>query len=230
MQTPAAPDADHLDALIGRAAHLALWLAGQVREMLAPLPGKVLEAPFLRHLLRHYLVPAEAALRRAVHLIAADMSAPRAPLRPLRPLRPPPRVIVPLEPVKRETVRPPTFRLTEPQPRPQTDFIPEHLRPRIRVLSPDAPLASPPPASQPRQRASLESRLRRRFAALDAALANPEREARRLLRLQARKTPRKPLLAFARIPGYRARPLQESGRSALSSINAELVARHLNTS
>lgn len=227
MQTPAAPDADHLDALIGRAAHLALWLAGQVREMLAPLPGKVLEAPFLRHLLRHYLVPAEAALRRAVHLIAADMPAPRAPLRPLRPL---PRVIAPLNPVKRETVRPPTFRLTEPQPRPQTDYIPEHLRPRIRVLSPDAPLASPPPASQPRPRASLESRLRRRFAALDAALANPEREARRLLRLQARQTPRKPLLAFARIPGYRARPLQESGRSALSSINAELVARHLNTS
>jgi hypothetical protein len=227
MNSPTTPEQDRLDALIHEAAHLALWLAGHLRDMLAPLPGKVLEAPFLRHVLRHYLMPAEAALRRAVHLIASDMDPLPVRARPFKPL---PRAIAPLWPKKRETARPPAFRLTEPQSRPQTDYIPVNQRPRIRLLTPGAP--SPPPRTQPARRppASYESRLRRRFAALEAALANPVREATRLLRLRARQTEPKPLLSFAKIPGYRAKPINDVARAALDRVNAALLNLHLNTS
>lgn len=226
MDTPTTPAQDRLDALIHDAAHLALWLAGQLRDMLAPAPGKILDVPLMRYLVRHYLRPAEAALRRAIHLMASDMPALRADARCFKPL---PRAIAPLWPLKRETVRPPTFRLTEPQPRPQADYLPESQRPRIRVLTPGAPTPPPPPPAR-REPAGYEARLRRRFAALEAALANPVREARRLLRLRARQPDRKPLLAFARIPGYRAKPIINIGRATLDRVNAALLDLHLNTS
>ncbi len=223
MDTAPTPEEQRLDDLIHEAARLALWLAGQMRDWLAPQPGKILEAPLLRYILRHYLKPAEAALRRAVHLMASDMPVPRAPARPFKPL---PRVIPTLWPVKRGAARPPAFRLTEPQTRPDTDYIPESRRPRIRVLTPGAPSPPAPPKAH-REPMNLETRLRRRFAALEAAIADPVREARRLLRLRARQTVRKPLLSFTKIPGYRAKPIQDIGRTALDRANAELLALHL---
>lgn len=225
MDTPAAPAQDRLDALIYEAAHLTVWLAGQLRGFLAPQAGKIFEAPFLREIMRDYVIPAEAALRRAIHLMATDMPPP--PVRP-RPLKPPPKVIPALWPVKQKKARPPAFRLTERQPRPSTDYLPKNLSPRIRILDPGAP-ASPPPAPKPapREPASYEARLRRRVAALEAAIANPVREARRLQRLQARLKASRPLLSFTKIPGYRAKPLAEEGRSVLERTNAELLDCHL---
>ena len=228
MDTSAAPPSPDTEPLIYKAAHLAFWLAGELRALLAAEPGKVLEQPFLRHVLHHYLLPAEAALRRAIHLLAAGLPPMRAPPRRFRPL---PRAIPALHPVRRAP-RPPVFCLSERTPAPPTDYIPEHLSPRIRIIGPPAcalPVARPP-ARPPRTPVSLEDRLRRRCAALDTALKNPDAEARRLLRLRARLPAPRPLLRFARIPGYRSPIITESGRSALAAINAGLVARQLNTS
>ena len=77
MDQPAAPEQNRIDGLIGQAALLAIWLADELRRRLVPLPGQLLETRLLRHLVRHYLLPAEAAVRRAVHLIAADMTLPQ---------------------------------------------------------------------------------------------------------------------------------------------------------
>src|SRR3990167_3858934 len=208
-----APPPLDIDPLVYKAAHLALWLAAELRALLAGAPGKVFELPFLRYVMRHYLTPAQAALRRAIHRMAAGIPPLRAPPRRFKPL---PRAIPTLYPVRRDTPRAPQFRLTESSPRPRAEYIPADRRPRIRLLTPG--LAPPPPPPPPVRRADLasyEARLRRRFTAFEAAIANPMREARRLLRLKARQTERKPLLSFAKIPGYRARPLQDIGRAAL---------------
>jgi len=214
MDQPAAPEQDRINGLIGQAALLAIWLADELRRRLVPMPGQLLETRLLRHLVRHYLLPAEAAVRRAVHLIAAEMPLPQPAARKLPP-----------KPQSPKTPRAPAFRLTEPQPRPKTDHIPARLAPRIRLLTPGLPATRPrpvPPRSPP---ASYEERLRRRFAALEAALASPVHQARRLLRLQARHSKPKPLLSLTKIPGYRSRPITDTGRAALDAINMELVVR-----
>lgn len=220
MDTSAAPSPPDIDPLVHKAAHLALWLAAELRGLLAAAPGKVFGLPFLRHVLRDYLVPAEAALRRAVHLMAAGMAPLRAPPRRFRPL---PRAIPVLYPVRRAP-RPPVFRLTERVPAPPTDHISERLRPRIRVIGPPSP--PPPPARAARVPVPFEDRLRRRAAAFHAAMKNPAAEARRLLRLRARLAAPRPLLHFAKIPGYRARPLNDEARSTLYEANTELLTHH----
>jgi hypothetical protein len=225
MDQPAAPEQDRINGLIGQAALLAIWLADELRRRLVPLPGQLLETRLLRHLVRHYLLPAEAAVRRAVHLIAAEMRlpqpAPRAARTAARKL--------PLKPQSPKTPRAPAFRLTEPQPRPKTDHIPARLAPRIRLLTPGLPAIQPHPKPPARQSTSYEERLRRRFAALEAALASPVQQARRLLRLQARQSAPKPLLSLSKIPGYRSRPITDTGRAALDAINMELLERQQRT-
>jgi len=218
MDQPATPEQDRINGLIGQAAMLAIWLADELRRRLVPPPGRLLETRLLRHLMRHYLLPAEAAVRRAVHLIAAGMPLPQLALSRARtaPRRPPPKPQTP------RTPRAPTFRLTEPQPRPKTDHLPARLSPRIRVLTPGLPTRRP--AAPVRPRASYEERLRRRFAALEAAMASPADQARRLLRLQAKLSAPKPLLSLKKIPGYRSKPITETGRAALDAINEELLA------
>lgn len=165
-----------------------------------------LTARFLSMVLRKWIAPAEATLRRVILLIAASIARREPPAHPResagRERQAPPPAASGAAP------RRPVFRLTEPLPRQRADELPEHLRPRIRILD-DAALAAPsalPPA--PRQPASPEhliARIERRLAALEAALADPARQARRWLRRrvrqQADKTPPKPPLAFRRIPG-----------------------------
>ena len=179
MDQPAAPEQDRINGLIGQAAMLAIWLANELRRRLVPPQGVLLETRLLRHLARHYLLPAEAAVRRALHLIAAGMTLPLPTPRAARPAanRPMPK------PEKPKAPRPPAFRLMEPQPRPKTDHIPARYAPRITLLTPGTPL-SPKRRAPPRQRLSYEERLRRRFAALEDALASPARHASRLARLK----------------------------------------------
>lgn len=218
MHQPAAPEQDRINGLIGRAAMLAIWLADELRRRLVPPQGALLETRLLRHLARHYLLPAEAAVRRALHLIAAGMTLPQPAPRAAR--------LAPPKPPNRQTPktsRPPAFRLTEPQTRPKTDHIPARYAPRITLLTPGAPPQLKRPAP-PRQRLSYEERLRRRFAALEDALASPARHARRLARLKARLAAPKPLLSLSKIPGYRSKPIADSGRAALDAINDELLA------
>lgn len=224
MDTQTAPEQTRIDGLVSEAAHLAFWLAARIREFLAPAPGKIFEAKALRQLVRTLLLPAEAALRRAIHLMAAELAPlpirPRPASAPKQPATPAPRPAAP---------RPPRFRLAEPLPRPKTDYLPESRRPRIRVLIPGpAPLA--PVKIQRRPPVDFEARLRRRVAAFEAALVDPVKQARRLQRGLAASRPARPLLAYAKIPGYRSAVINAPGRKALDDINNELVARRLNTS
>lgn len=219
MDQPATPEQDRINGLIGQAAMLAIWLANELRRRLVAPQGVLLETRLLRHLARHYLLPAEAAVRRALHLIAAGMTLPeRIP----RAARPAANKTMP-KPEKPKAPRPPAFRLTEPQPRPKTDHIPARYAPRITLLTPGAPLP-PKRRAPPRQRLSYEERLRRRFAALEDALASPARHARRLARLKARPGTPKLRLSLSKIPGYRSKPIADSGRAALDAINDELLA------
>ena len=75
-------------------------------------PGIVRTLPGMKALMRDYLLPAEAALRRALHILAADLPAP----------------------VKKAPVVPP--RATSPWPtpasRPPTSNTPERLRPTVK--------------------------------------------------------------------------------------------------
>ena len=186
-------------------------LIAAARSLLGSGPAGGLTARFLSMVLRKWIAPAEATLRRMIVLLAAT-------LKPLKPAAHPRagegRAWQPKPPARQSGVpcgpRRPVFRLTEPLPRPKTDYIPEHMRPRIRLLD-EAALAAPPvpaPKAPPRKAADpagLLARIERRLAALEAALADPAREARRWQRRQSRqqaeKSLPKPPLAFRRIPG-----------------------------
>jgi hypothetical protein len=68
--------------LIAQANSLIKWLLDAVEGALAPGVRRTL--PGLKSLYRDYLLPAEAALRRALHILAADLPAPakKAPHNP----------------------------------------------------------------------------------------------------------------------------------------------------
>ncbi|MFN4023911.1 MAG: hypothetical protein ACK4MQ_03700 [Hyphomonas sp.] len=167
-----------------------------------------LTARFLSMVLRKCIAPAEATLRRMIILLAATLKPAQPAVRPRTGTgrAPPPK------PAGRQSGAPrrPVFRLTEPLPRPKTDELPTHLCPRIRLLD-EAALAGAPtaePAAPPRKPAApvnILARIERRLAALESALADPAREARRWQRRQSRqradKSPPQPPLAFRRIPG-----------------------------
>lgn len=192
------PQDDHPNGrLIDEGLHLAAWFFLQMREMLKPGLG----ARALRHLFRHYLRPAEAALRRVICLIA-DTLEPE----PLRPSKSSghPRVLRQAQDEggdrgQQNSARPrtPAFHLTESLPRPKTDYLPLALRPRISI----AGFAPPPPPPAPKPRApadpaALAAKLQRRLDAFDAAFRNLRGAARRLRRLRARSSAKRPLLCF----------------------------------
>lgn len=202
--------------LIDAGASLANRLIFQVRDRLGHPPAGTFGLTFLRHIFRHLLRPAEAALRRAIYLLADTLDP-----------EPAPSVAKPAHPragggLVRQvaTPRTPAFRLTEPQPRPPANTPPVAMRPRISIAG-LAPPPSPRPAPDP---VRLEDRLHRRLAAFDAAFRDPVRAARRLLRLLARRTARGPVLAFTRIPGLTARSLDDHGRALLVDMNTAIIA------
>jgi hypothetical protein len=208
------PQDDHPNgSLIDEGLHLAAWFFLQMREMLKPGLG----ARALRHVFRHYMRPAEAALRRAICLIA-DTLEPE----PLHPSKSSGHPRAGGDRGQQTSARPraPTFRLTESLPRPKTDYLPPALRPRISIVG----LAPPPPPPAPKPRAPadpglLAAKLQRRLDAFDAAFRDLRGAARRLRRLRARHTAKRPLLCFLHIPGIAAKPVNAEARDLLERLN-----------
>lgn len=211
-QSPPPEDIHPNGPLIDEGLHLAIWLFQQIREMFVPRLG----VRDLRHLFRHYLRPAEAALRRAICLIA-DVLGPE-PARAAKKPSANPRPCEPRDSQSTANPRTPTFRLTEALPRPKTDYLPTALRPRISIAG-FAPPAPPKAPRAPADPSALAAKLERRLAAFDAALADLRGAARRLTRLRARRAAKRPLLAFTQIPGLTAKPVNDVARNVLERIN-----------
>lgn len=163
-ETPFQPpdDLDILNDLLGRARYFILDLIGFLDTALERLGNIPLSARVVRYLTRRALLPAEAALRRAIILMVLQLEpAPAAPARApakasARPPAPPPQAAA--------SPRAPLFRMSEPQPRPvkypEANYLPEDLMPRITLLT-DAvlrarPAAAPPPV--PRDPAAASKR------------------------------------------------------------------------
>lgn len=205
-----------LAALMGRATSLALGLISLARAALVQFGPAPPPAAYTRLILRRYVVPAEATVRRAILVLAATLPLPvlRAAAASARPAKPP----APAQ----QAVRYPVFCLTEAAPRPRRPRpAPEAALPRILFLdTPAAPGPKPRPSADDVKAAS-QTRLLRRLFALERAYLYPEREARRYLRRCARdaakgRAPRR--LAFTRIPGN-TRHLYTPFRDVLEDMN-----------
>lgn len=217
--TPPPPeDQSSLAALMGRAASLALGLISLARAALAQFGPAPPPAGYTRFILRRYVVPAEATVRRAILVLAATLPLPvlrgaAASARPPGPAAPAP-----------PATRYPVFCLTEAAPRARRPGpAPEAALPRILFLDTPMP-AAPTPKSRPltdEVEAISETRLLRRLFALERAYLDPQREVRRYLRRRARdgakgRAPRR--LAFMRIPGN-TRHLYAPFRDVLQAMN-----------
>lgn len=219
--TPLQPpdDLDILNDLLGRARYFILDLIGFLDTALERLGNTPLSARVVRYLTRRALLPAEAALRRAILLIVLKQ-APEAP-QPARAsakasARPPaPR------PQASASPRAPLFRMSEPQPRPakypMAHYLPEALMPRITLLTEAVlrtrPAAAPPPV--PRDPAAA---FRRRFEALRAAYEDPASVARRWRRrCTASAATAARTLSPGKIPGA-ARSLGQNALSLLQEL------------
>jgi hypothetical protein len=161
------------------------------------------------------LRPAESACRRLIVIAARGLVVKPRPPRPFTP----PAGAAGHTPAAND--RAPAFRLMDPAKRYRPDFVPVRPAavPRIRSLWRDpfprgTPPPPPPPPAKPAPSAMVaDTRLRRRLAALEGALANLPRQARRMARWRPRQPaprqalrPRSPLRIGAP-PGHRhARP------------------------
>ncbi len=207
MDTPHQPsDEDALDLLLGRAREFILGLLGLIDSVLERLGTAPMSARLTHHLMRRALLPAEAALRRAILLIATTLPAPAPRAVPVKAF---PKTGIPSR--KGALIaRAPVFCMREPQPRapkaPKQASLPEHLLPRITLLT-DSVLRArsiPESAKIPTQPGDPAMRFHRRLTALRAAYENPVREAERWLRRHAvRPEISETVLAPAKIPGAR---------------------------
>lgn len=191
-------------------------LIGGLVETLTVLlePGFVRPRSILAYIARAVLLPAEAALRRLIHLIAGSLAPLPSPA--LAPSSAHPRADGGLAPqaATPPSTRPPLFRLTEPLPRaPDTDAP---KKPKPETQAPRAP-AGP---------SAYEATLQRRFAALQAAFADPLRAARRLQRLAARLAPAAPVLSLEDIPGLGSDLLTDGNRDTLERLNLAVTRQH----
>jgi hypothetical protein len=160
------------------------------------------------------LRPAESAVRRLIVIAARGVVVELAPSRPM----PAGKVIG-----KGEGSRPPSFQLFDPRKRfkpvramkftrlvPRIHFFPHD--PRVAALFPaPRPVVEPPPTPDGRVNAT---RLHRRLQALNLALADLPRQAKRLARWQQRRkaAPFHKFLSPLRPghpPGYRRKPIHE---------------------
>ena len=221
-ETPFQPadDLERQDYLLGRTRHLVLHLIAYMDSVLESLSGAPLGAPLARYLIRRVLLPAEAALRRAIILIATHLPplAPPAPKPPGKPAQRPPAS----RPAGAAQPRAPLFRMAEPQPASAAPagHLPEHLTPRITLIS-DLLRDDfvPRPAHVPRTvQIDPAALFLRRLAALRAACEDPAPTARRWLRRCAAQpgTARR-TLAPARIPGA-AHAIDETMASLLEDL------------
>ncbi|MFN3912176.1 hypothetical protein [Hyphomonas sp.] len=212
-QTLPSPDHPH-DPLLREVQHLVSWLLGGLAIRLAGGP----DLKGLRWIVRHLLTPAEAVLRRALHVLADTLPrpVPRAAPPPPPPGRP--------DAANPPAPRAPVFRLNEALPRPGQ--IPLSRRPRISVAGeapPPSPLPRPGPADPARRRAKILAR----FAALRAAFDDPVPLARRLLRRRMKSALRRVTLAFFRPPGRQSSALGAPGLDILDRLNALALRLHL---
>ena len=219
---PQTEEASPLRVLIGHATSLALGLIVLARAALAGFGDAPVPRAAARLILRRFILPAEATVRRAVLAIAATL--PPVIVRPRgaragkgRP--PPPR------PAGARGL--PAFCLTEPQPRVRRPLAP---LPRIRFLDVATPPAPVKENRSPADDAAVSARLLRRLQALEIAWQRPYDQARRLLRRRAAEAakgaPAKPLLSFFRIPGDTP-GLDETSRGILKEMNQLAAAAQL---
>lgn len=228
------PAEDALNYLLGRARLFILDLINFIDTALARLPASP-PRQAIAYLTRRALLPAEAALRRAILLIASelDMPVPRAPVAisaSRLAARPPGR--------QAPAACAPIFRMSEPPPRaaeadgvpPTAEYLPEHLLPRIRTLTDEVLSAPPPPPLPAPVVRDPGARFFRRFAALRQAYEDPVREARRWLRRQGAPHAARAPIASGKIPGAR-RALGADAQALLRELTeAALRTLTLNTS
>lgn len=217
-ETPFQPadDFERQDFLLGRTRHFVLHLIAYMDSVLAQLGGVALSAPVARYLLRRVLVPAEAALRRAIILIATKLPA-LAPPAPKPPGKRAQRLPA-SRPGDAAKPRAPLFRMTEPQP--AKTGAPGHFTPPITLISDllrDDFVSRP--AHVPRTvKIDPAALFHRRLAALRAACEDPAPTALRWLRrCTARPDAARKTLAPARIPGA-AHAIDETAASLLEEL------------
>lgn len=198
------PTEEHqeLGQLLGRAQAFILQLLGLIEGVIHRLDGAPIGAALVAALMRRWLLPAEAALRRAILLIAHTLPlvvlAPHAPSRAAGAL---PRC----DGAKgTRPARAPVFRMSEAQPRPKAaaGYLPEHQLPRITLLVDSALHARSAPAAPAAPLRDPAEVFWRRLAAFNAAFDNPVAAANRWLRRRAANPAiAARVLAPVRIPG-----------------------------
>jgi hypothetical protein len=179
---------------------------------------------FHRRVLR-WLVPAESAARRLIVMAATGMAVKPAKVRAARPapqgLKA--RTRAASEAAGPAQARPPSFRLYDSRKyfpelvqRRRRRKMPDHRLPRVWVAG-DEPPFRPPPPPKPEDDGMVNAQpICRRLHALKAALADLPRQAKRLVRWQARREqqqksrntfahPMRPGLP----PGWRDKPTHE---------------------
>jgi|GEM_PF-1412328 len=234
-------------ALMAQTHDFILGLIMFVDGVFQRLGSIPLSAKLARQLTRYTLIPAEAALRRAILIMAADLPLPvlRHKPRALPDTATPRAAAAP--PPEDTKPRPPVFCMSEPQPRdpardpardtprPETDDLPEDMLPRILALT-DAVLYAPPaPLKTLPGPKDTAARFCRRLAALQAAfqdaLGEAERWVRRRVRALARATTAlKPALSSLTLPRLR-KSLKQDERALLRQLTDMAKARFsLNTS
>lgn len=199
------PTDDPVHALLEQARQFILGMVAFIDGVFSRLGDAPLSAGLARHLTRHALMPAEAALRRAILIIAASLPVPA--LRAVK-SRAAPDTARPRAPAAspRPSARP-RFNMNELPPRvrdgaadhPETDYLAEDEISRITVFA-DAVMHAPPPPPLPAPAPPRDpaASFHRRFAALQAALNDARGEAERWARRRIRKMAR---------PGAVQRPL-----------------------
>lgn len=187
------------DVLMGMATSLALGLITLARAALAGFAGRAFPRSAGLLILRRFVVPAEATVRRAILVVASTLPlpVPRPRAEGQTPPRNPPSTSL-------QSARRPVFCLTEPLRAPRKSGGPATPLPRITILDAAALQPRAPKKDPAADDRALAIALQRRLIALEEAYADPIRQARRYLRRRAREgaaaTPRVPL-AFFHIPG-----------------------------
>ncbi|MBY9068257.1 hypothetical protein K1X12_15235 [Hyphomonas sp. WL0036] len=197
MDTPPQPtEDDAIDALLEQARQFVLGLILYIDGIVQRLNGVPLSERLARHLMRHALIPAEIALRRAIFILAADLPPQPVPTRK-PPAKAPPR---PSQSREAPAAKPPSFRMAEPAKRKAGGYASASQLPRISFPGDASDLRAP--TSWPRPiTETFARRLSALHVAFDNALPLAKRWARRLASRLARKDAAKLLPATApRLP------------------------------
>ena len=226
-----------LDDLLGRTRMFVLSVANAIEDYLPADDTQSLPATLVRLLMRRFLIPAEAAMRRVILLIAATRAFLPAAALATRPSQKPSKTAGKEDGRSAPCERAPAFNMNEPRLRAMTGEIPQGQMPRITVLddaaltAPGAPPAALRPAPSPAEaEAALTRRFFRRLDALSIVIGKPGPAADRWLKSVARKAALQPEaitapppLAFHKVPGQ-TKAAGAEAISLLSELNAAVLA------